>query len=72
MQVPELIIRHGMFPMMWKYKDGLPHLQGRGVGKGPIIAEGAGHMIHIDAPDIVARELLELIVTSHQVVESRF
>jgi pimeloyl-ACP methyl ester carboxylesterase len=33
----------------------------RGRGKGVVIAEGAGHFIQRDTPEVVAREIVELI-----------
>jgi pimeloyl-ACP methyl ester carboxylesterase len=59
--LPEPIARYGFHLTTFAYQDGIPHLQGEGVGKGPVVARGAGHMIHMDAPELVAREVLELV-----------
>jgi len=69
MRIPESIIRWAYHPVCWGYKDGLPHIQGKGVGKGPITAPGAGHMIHVDAPELVGRELLVMMVNSSKVLD---
>lgn len=57
-------MRHAFHPALWAYHSGLPNIQGQGIGKGPVVARGAGHMIHLDRPDLVAAELLELLEAS--------
>jgi pimeloyl-ACP methyl ester carboxylesterase len=68
-------MRYGFNPATFAYKEGLPRLQGEGIGKGPIIAKGAGHMVIVEAPDVVAQELLELVetsISSEKMERSRF
>lgn len=54
-----------------EYKAGLVHLQGKGVGKGPVTAQGCSHNVPREAPELVARELFELLVASSKMVQSR-
>jgi pimeloyl-ACP methyl ester carboxylesterase len=55
-------------PMCSNYHAGEPYLQPRGKGKGPIAVHNASHMVHVDAPETVARELLELVALSSHVI----
>jgi pimeloyl-ACP methyl ester carboxylesterase len=62
------IIYHTLAAVGAEFYAGLPYLQPKGKGKGPIVVQKAGHMIHLDAPETVARELLELVALSSHVV----
>lgn len=66
--MPEILGEKALIPVCLEFHSGLPHLQPHGKGKGPIVVHKAGHMIHLDAPELVARELLELVALSSQVV----
>ena len=68
MQLPKEIVLYSMVPTGGQYFEGLPYLQPKGKGKGPIMVHGAGHMVPWDAPETVARELLELVALSSHVV----
>lgn len=57
--------------MAIEFYKGLLHIQGKGVGKGPIIAKGCGHNIPGDDPDFVARELIELLQSSANFTQSK-
>ena len=48
-------------PACQRYNEGLVHITRPGLGKGPIIAKGAGHLIHKDKPLFVAEELSEIL-----------
>ncbi|KAL3440641.1 alpha/beta-hydrolase [Aspergillus insuetus] len=49
-------------PYWHRYNQGLVKITGEeGRGKGPVIAEGAGHFIQKDRPDLVAGEVLEVL-----------
>lgn len=41
-----------------------PSFKGGVLEKAPIVAEGAGHMLHLEAPQVVASELMELILAT--------
>lgn len=62
------ILHHTLYAIGTEFYAGLPYLQPTGKGKGPIVVQKAGHMIHLDAPETVARELLELVALSDHVV----
>jgi len=64
MKIPEELIRITFHRFSWPYKDGLPYLQGTGIGKGPIIARGCSHNIPGEGPELVASEMFELLVAS--------
>lgn len=68
MNIPKEIVQFSMAPVGAEFFEGLPYLQPKGKGKGPIKVHKAGHMIHWDAPETVARELLELVALSSHVV----
>ncbi|KIV99086.1 uncharacterized protein PV09_09190 [Verruconis gallopava] len=68
LKIPEPLIRYACLPIFRDYASKLHHIQPKGEGK-TIIAHGAGHMIHVDCPELVARELIELIANSSQIVE---
>jgi hypothetical protein len=69
-RVPEVMVTEYLQPGSQRYFDGLVHLQGRGVGKGPVIAKGYGHDVPADGPEFTARELLELLDASVRHFES--
>ncbi|KAL4959787.1 alpha/beta fold hydrolase [Aspergillus stella-maris] len=48
-------------PFWRKYNEGLVQLTEEGRGKGPVIAEGAGHFVQRDRPDFVVGELIEIL-----------
>jgi len=54
------------------YCRGLVRIQGQGTGKGPLVASGCGHQVHVEGPDFVARELVDLIIrASESHIQSR-
>jgi hypothetical protein len=71
LRVPEVIAREYLQPGFQHYYDGLVHIQGKGVGKGSIIAKGCGHNVPADNPELVANEICELLDTSVRYFESR-
>jgi hypothetical protein len=70
-RIPESLMRAFWFPAGIEYYEGLPRLQGKGTGKGPIVAKGSGHIVQLDRPDIVASELFELLQASANLTHSR-
>lgn len=70
-RIPESMIRNFWFTPIMEYHEGLPHLQGKGRGKGPIVAKGCGHTVQLDGPDIVAAELFEILQAAMNLTHSR-
>ncbi|KAL4953270.1 alpha/beta-hydrolase [Aspergillus filifer] len=48
-------------PYWNRYNEGLVKITEEGRGKGPLIAQGAGHFVQRDRPDFVVQELCEIL-----------
>jgi pimeloyl-ACP methyl ester carboxylesterase len=71
LKVSESLLRATSARGIHEYSQGLVHIQGEGTGKGPVVATGCGHDMHIEGPELVARELIELLQASSKHVQSR-
>jgi len=58
-----------MVPFWQEYSQGLMGITPAHLGRGPIIAKGCGHLIHVDNPQLV---LDELVLKLNKVRQSTF
>ncbi|KAL4978999.1 Alpha/beta hydrolase fold-1 [Aspergillus desertorum] len=53
---------HGVCePVLKRYNEGLVRITDQERAKGPVIAEGAGHFVQRDRPDLVVQEIAEIL-----------
>jgi len=56
-------------PFWQEYSQGLMRITSANLGRGPIVAKGCGHLIHVDNPQLV---LDELVLKLNKVRQSAF
>jgi hypothetical protein len=61
MGIPKAVTRGYVSPACLRYFQGMMEITAEGRRKGPIIAKGCGHYIHKADPELVIKELGELM-----------